>query len=121
MPRFSVLALFIFLFLGLLHLRAAAPNIVMLIADDLAWDDSGAYGNTNITTHHIDQLTADGMRFNQAFLTASSCSPSRCSIITERYPHNTDAEKLHWPMPAEQITFVEQLRTTGYWTAVAGK
>jgi len=61
------------------------------------------------------------MRFTSAFLTANSCSPSRASIITGRYPHNTDAEQLHWPLPAEQRTFVEILKKAGYWTASAGK
>ena len=97
------------------------PNIVFIIADDMAWDDSGAYGNPEVPTPNIDQLAGQGMRFNQAFLTASSCSPSPSSIITGRYPHNTDAEELHWPLPAEQITFVEKLRDGGYWTAAAGK
>ncbi len=101
--------------------QAATPNIVLIIADDMAWDDSGVYGNPNIPTPNIDHLASEGMRFNQAFLTASSCSPSRCSIITGRYPHNTNAEELHWPLPAEQITFVEKLRSAGYWTAAAGK
>ncbi len=61
------------------------------------------------------------MLFNQAFLTTSSCSPSRSSIITGQYPHNTDAEQLHWPLPETQITFTEHLKAAGYWTAQAGK
>jgi N-sulfoglucosamine sulfohydrolase len=97
------------------------PNIVLMIADDMAWDDCGAYGNTKVRTPHIDRLAREGMRFDRAFVTASSCSPSRSSIITGRYPHNTGAEELHWPLPAEQVTFVEKLRAAGYWTAQAGK
>ncbi|WP_446050246.1 sulfatase family protein [Zobellia laminariae] len=97
------------------------PNIVLIIADDMAWDDSGAYGHPNIKTPNIDQLAQDGMRFDNAFLTASSCSPSRTSIITGLYPHNTDAEQLHWPLPSDRITFVEELKKSGYWTAQAGK
>ena len=61
------------------------------------------------------------MKFELAFPTISSCSPSRSSLITARYPHNTDAEELHWPLPAEQTTFVELLKNAGYWTASAGK
>lgn len=97
------------------------PNIVMIIADDMAWDDSGVYGNPEVATPNIDRLAKEGLRFDQAFLAASSCSPSRSSIITGRYPHNTDAEELHWPLPANQTTFVEKLKSAGYWTAAAGK
>ncbi|MHC4117750.1 MAG: sulfatase family protein [Planctomycetota bacterium] len=98
-----------------------APNIVLFIADDMGWDDCGAYGHPTIRTPNIDGLAAQGMRFTNAFLTASSCSPSRASILTGRYPHSTDAEQLHWPLPAEQRTFVERLKNAGYWTAAVGK
>ena len=97
------------------------PNIVLIIADDLAWDDSGAYGNQKVGTPNIDRLAREGMKFTHAFVTISSCSPSRSSMITGRYPHNTDAEQLHWPLPAEQVTFVEKLKAAGYWTAASGK
>lgn len=97
------------------------PNLILIIADDMAWDDSGAYGHPHIRTPNIDQLARSGMRFDQAFLTTSSCSPSRASIITGTYPHQTDAEQLHWPVPADRTTFVEQLKANGYWTALAGK
>lgn len=97
------------------------PNLILIIADDMACDDSGAYGHPSIRTPNIDALAQGGMRFDAAFLTTSSCSPSRSSIITGRYPHQTDAEQLHWPLPAEQITFVEKLKEAGYWTAQAGK
>jgi N-sulfoglucosamine sulfohydrolase len=100
---------------------AKRPNIILMIADDMAWDDCGANGNSHVRTPNIDALAHGGMRFERAFVMASSCSPSRSSLITGRYPHNTDAEELHWPLPAEQVTFVERLKAAGYWTAAAGK
>ncbi len=51
------------------------PNIVLIIADDMNWDDCGAYGHPHIKTPHIDALAAAGMRFDHAYVTASSCSP----------------------------------------------
>ncbi|MEO6808031.1 MAG: sulfatase [Isosphaeraceae bacterium] len=101
--------------------RADQPNVVLMIADDLAWDDVGAFGNPKVSTPNIDRLAREGLKFDRAFLTCSSCSPSRASIITGRYPHNTDAEELHWPLPGKQVTFVEKLKADGYWTAAAGK
>lgn len=97
------------------------PNLILIIADDLAWDDLGCYGHPNIRTPNIDRLAAEGMRFTHAFLTTSSCSPSRSSIITGTYPHQTDAEQLHWPLPGDRLTFVEKLKEAGYWTGQAGK
>ncbi len=97
------------------------PNIVLIIADDVSWNDIGAYGHPNIQTPNLDELAEDGMRFNQAFLTTSSCSPSRTSIISGLYPHNTDAEQLSWPLPEDKKTFVQQLKNAGYWTGLAGK
>ncbi len=110
----------IFLFFSAIAAQGQ-PNIVLMIADDLAWDDLGCQGNPNIPTPNLDKLAREGMRFVNAFNTISSCSPSRASIITGLYPHNTDAEQLHWDVPAEQVTFVEKLRAAGYWTAAAGK
>ncbi len=103
--------------------RAAAPkpNIVIILADDMGCDDCGAFGHKTIRTPHLDRLAREGMRFDRAFLTCSSCSPSRSSIITGRYPHATGAEQLHMPLPKEQVTFVALLRQSGYWTAAAGK
>ena len=100
---------------------SARPNIVLIIADDMAWDDCGAYGHPSIRTPSIDRLAKEGMRFDRAYLTCSSCSPSRSSIITGRYPHNTGAHQLHLPLPADQVTFVELLKASGYWTGQAGK
>ncbi|HWC88555.1 MAG TPA: sulfatase [Pirellulales bacterium] len=97
------------------------PNFIVFIADDLSWDDCGAYGRPQVGTPNIDRLARDGLRFDSAFLTCSSCSPSRASILTGRYPHNTGAEQLHWPLPAEQTMVSEPLRSVGYWTAAAGK
>lgn len=97
------------------------PNFLIFIADDHGENDLGCYGNDRIRTPHIDQFASEGMRFTQAFLTISSCSPSRCSILTGRYPHNTGAEDLHQPLPAEQYTLARYLKNAGYYCAAVGK
>ena len=78
-------------------------NYLIFIADDHGMGDLGCYGNPAIRTPNIDQLATEGMRFDRAFLTISSCSPSRCSILTGRYPHNTGAEDLHMPLPRVRL------------------
>ncbi len=97
------------------------PNFILFIADDMNWNDCGAYGHPFIRTPNIDKLASEGMIFSNAFLTTSSCSPSRTSILTGKYPHNTDAEQLHWPLPEGHLTFIELLKESGYWTGMAGK
>ncbi|MCC9658287.1 sulfatase family protein [Rhodopirellula halodulae] len=97
------------------------PNLVLIIADDMNWDDCGAYGHPAIRTPNLDRLAAEGMKFQHAYLTTNSCSPSRASIITGKYPHNTGAEQLHWPLPDDSDTFVGRLKDAGYYTAAAGK
>ena len=97
------------------------PNFVFFIADDVSQDDFGCYGHPSIKTPNTDRLAAAGMRFDNAYLTTSSCSPSRCSIITGRYPHNTGAPELHVKLPDAQVRFPELLRKAGYYTVLSGK
>lgn len=101
---------------------AELPNVIVFIADDVSWNDYGCYGNSAARTPHIDQLAATGIRFDRAFLTASSCSPSRSSIITGRYPHNNGkGAELHKPISGHLPWFPELLREAGYYTALSGK
>ncbi|MCA8988290.1 MAG: sulfatase-like hydrolase/transferase [Planctomycetaceae bacterium] len=101
---------------------AQKPNIILFIADDMAWDDCTAYGHPHIQTPYLQQLADQGMIFHNAYLTCSSCSPSRSSILTGRYPHSTGgAFQLHNNLPSDQVGFVSLLREAGYYTALAGK
>ena len=128
-PLFYSKILFLFIF-GLINFSVdnpvaqqeqRQPNIIFIIADDVGWNDLGCYGNKVVSTPHIDQMAREGILFKNAFLTASSCSPSRCSIITGRYPHNTGAAELHSPLPESQIPFPLLLKESGYYTVQAGK
>jgi arylsulfatase A-like enzyme len=119
-PTLRLLAFYLLLFASSAF-ATEKPNIILIIADDQGMEDCGAYGNAGVRTPNVDRLAAEGLRCEAAILTCSSCSPSRSSIITGRYPHNTGAEQLHWPLPGDQVTFPEKLRAAGYWTAAAGK
>lgn len=121
MNRFLLLA---FLTAGWLSTVRAAerPNIVLILGDDISWDDFGCYGNPAARTPNIDRLAEHGIRFTSAFLTASSCSPSRSSIVTGRYPHNTGAaSELHRPIAWNVPRFPAALRAAGYYTVLSGK
>lgn len=106
------------------HLARAAetpPNIVFILVDDVSPDDLGCYGNGGIQTPNLDRMAREGLRFENAYTVTSSCSPSRCSMITGRYPHNHGAPELHTELPLDQITFPQLLRDAGYYTVLSGK
>ncbi len=98
---------------------APPPNIVLILADDIS-QDFGVYG-VPIETPHFDALARGGVLFRNAYVAASSCSPSRASLITGRYPHNHGAPELHMPVPEGQFAFPSALREAGYHTVAAGK
>jgi len=100
---------------------AQQPNFIIILTDDISWNDLGCYGNEFAKTPNIDQLAAEGLQFNNAYLTASSCSPSRTSMISGRYPHNTGSCELHTPLPDDQVVFPEYLKNAGYYTVLSGK
>lgn len=100
---------------------APPPNVVVLIADDQGFGDLSCHGHPTLKTPNIDRLAREGVRFDAAFLTTSSCSPTRCSFLTGRYPHNTAAEDLHQPLPADQKTIARYLGEAGYHTMAVGK
>ena len=99
----------------------AKPNFVFIITDDIGTLDIGPYGNKFVKTPHLDLMAQQGLVFDNAYNTISSCSPSRCSIITGRYPHNTGAPELFSTLPKDQNTFMKVLQDAGYYTLLAGK
>ncbi len=101
--------------------QGSTPNIVLIIADDIGWDDLGCYGHPLVQSPNIDRMANEGLKLENFYLSTSSCSPSRCSIISGRYPHNTGAAELHTPLPASISIFPELLKEAGYFTAQSGK
>ena len=62
----------------------SAPNIIVIVADDLSPYEVSAYGVDHISTPHIDQIASEGVLFKEAYATAPTCAPSRAGIITGR-------------------------------------
>ena len=96
------------------------PNIIWLISDDVSRPDHGCYGNP-VRTPNIDRLAEEGVRFTSAYATSPSCSPSRVSMFTGKYPHSAGAEDLHWPLPPEETILPSMLRNKGYFSANCAK
>ena len=62
------------------------PNIILIVVDDLGWKDLGCFGSKYYETPNIDELSAGGMRFTNAYAASAVCSPTRAAIMTGRYP-----------------------------------
>src|SRR3954470_9430000 len=62
------------------------PNIVLVLIDDMGWGDFSCFGNTVVQTTNIDQLAAEGLRFEQFYVNSPICSPSRVALSTGQYP-----------------------------------
>ncbi len=101
----------------------APPNIVLIVVDDLRFDDIGAAGHPFVKTPNIDRLAREGARFLNAFATTPLCSPSRANILTGLYAHrhgivdNTDRSAASHAL----VTFPQGLKRAGYETAFIGK
>lgn len=101
-------------------------NVIVLTADDLGWKDLGCYGNGDIETPHMDSLAREGALFENAFVAAPSCSPSRAALITGQYPHTNGVTGLTHRYPKKSlkkssITIAGELKDAGYATAIDGK
>jgi uncharacterized sulfatase len=134
-----IVAMFVpLVMLGAAGVQAAdqAPNVVVILADDLGWADLGCYGNTFNETPNIDRLARQGMRFTQ-FYAGPVCSPTRANLqsgqdqarfgITQHIPgHRRPFARLIDPvvpphLPLEVETFAERLASAGYATGYFGK
>ena len=102
------------------------PNVIIMYADDLGFGDVSCYGAEAIATPNIDRLAAEGIRFQQGYATAATCTPSRYSLLTGSYPwRNPNAAILAGDAPLiidpDKGTLPSVMRRAGYKTGVVGK
>jgi arylsulfatase A-like enzyme len=80
---FSIVAIFVTS--SVVRAANRPPNIVLILSDDVGYGDLGCYGATKVKTPNIDKLAVEGLRFTDAHSIASTCTPSRYSIMTGQY------------------------------------
>ena len=101
------------------------PNIVIIYGDDVGYNDVGAYGSKLIPTPNIDKLAEGGLRFTDEHCTASTCTPSRFSLLTGVYGFRYNANVLppNAPLliPVDMMTLPKMLKKAGYETGIVGK
>ena len=110
---------------------APRPNIVMMITDDQRYDAMGAVqrqqGSAGLypwfanATPNMDRIGAEGVRFTNAFVVSSLCSPSRAAYLTGRYNHENGVATNHTPLPLDSVTYAGVLSAQGYRTGHFGK
>lgn len=97
---------------------ARPPNVVVILADDLGYGDTGPYGSTLIRTPNLDALAKAGARFTDFYASDSSCSSSRAGLLTGRYALRSGID---FPLLAANAPLVERLlRPIGRWSAELG-
>ena len=120
--------------------RVERPNIVLILADDLGYDDIGCFWTPNdkpgfekIETPRLDSLAADGIRFTDFYVTAGVCTPTRSSLMTGCYPvrigmssfgpehESVLLAKHETGLNPKEITVAKILKDRGYATAIVGK
>lgn len=99
------------------------PNFVVIVVDDMRFDEMGVAGHPILETPHIDALAAAGVRFTQAFHAVPLCSPNRASILTGQYPstHGIIDNVARNRTSHTLKTFPRALHDAGYETGFLGK
>ena len=99
------------------------PNIILIIIDDMRWDEFGAGGHPYLETPNIDRLAREGASFSQAIHATPLCSPNRACLLTGQHVarhgvyNNADRSLLSHLLP----TFPQELKRAGYATGLVGK
>lgn len=130
-PRFIVMqtlvwfCLFAFtpLSLSFANEKPQQPNIVVVLVDDLRWDELGCMGHPFVRTPHIDRIAREGARFRNAFCSTPLCSPVRACLLTGLYTHNHGIlDNINRSQHSHTLkTFPQDLQRAGYETAYVGK
>lgn len=106
--------------------NAQSPNIILVVTDDQGMEMLGCYGDKNAVTPNIDKLAAEGIKFNRAYCTTPSCSPSRSVILTGLHNHKNGQYGLghsvyHFRTHESVKSLPVLLSSAGYYTMHTGK
>ena len=106
----------------------AAPNVVVILADDLGYGEVGARHQGDIATPNIDAIARAGVVFTDGYVPANLCVPSRAGLMTGRYPQEFGIYRnppMPYPakfgLPSAETTLAEAMRARGYVTGMVGK
>jgi len=108
--------------------RSQRPNIILIMADDLGYNDIGSYGNERINTPNIDFISANGLIFSDYHSNGPVCSPTRAALMTGRYQQRAGIEAVvtakshrHTGLSTDQFTLADFFKEQNYVTGLIGK
>jgi len=100
----------------------ARPNVVILMADDWNWPQSEMVADPNLRMPTFDRIVREGVRFDNAFVNAPSCTPSRAALLTGMHPWQLETGVHLWgALPAKFDTYTDALERAGYLVGYSGK
>lgn len=111
----------VFLFLIAATSRAGRPNLVLVMADDMGWGQTGYYDHPVLRTPHLDAMAASGIRFDRFYAGAPNCSPTRATVMTGRSNDRTGVLNHGYALRRQERTVAGALRDAGYVTGHFGK
>lgn len=97
------------------------PNIVLVMADDMGWGQTGYYSHPVLKTPHLDAMAESGLRFDRFYAGAPVCSPTRASVLTGRANDRTGVKSHGYPLRLQERTIARVLKEAGYVTGHFGK
>lgn len=97
------------------------PNVLVILTDDQRYDAMSCAGHPFLKTPHMDRLAKEGVRFVNAFVTTSLCSPSRASLLSGRYAHSHKVLNNFTDYPNDLPSYPRCLKENGWETAYIGK
>ena len=97
------------------------PNIILVMTDDQGWGQTGYYNHPVLKTPNLDNMAANGLRFDRFYAGAPNCSPTRSTIMTGRSNDRTGVQNHGYPMRKQEKTLPQALRQAGYVTGHFGK
>ncbi len=100
---------------------SSQPNIVLVMADDQGWGQTGYNGHSILKTPHLDEMAANGLRFERFYAAAPVCSPTRASVLTGRTNRRTGVESHGYALRLQERTLATALANAGYQTGHFGK
>lgn len=100
---------------------AERPNIILVMADDQGWGDTGYNGHPFVRTPEMDAMAGDGYVLNRFYAAAPVCSPTRASVLTGRNPIRAKVPNHGRYMRPQEVTLPEVLKRAGYVTGIFGK